>query len=114
MAYRGIPYKWGGASKAGFDCSGLVLYVFAQHGVKLPHHSATQALSGQKVTGVLQPNDVVFFGSPIHHVGIYIGGGYYIHAPRTGDVVKISQLSGRRDLSAARRYNWDLRTGAIR
>jgi cell wall-associated NlpC family hydrolase len=58
----------------------------------------------------LAPGDVVFFGSPIHHVGMYIGGGYFLHAPRTGDFVKISKLSGRHDYAGARRYPWKYRT----
>ena len=107
LAYHGIPYLWGGETPAGFDCSGLVLYVFRQHGVELPHYSGSQFLLGDKVVpAALQPGDVVFFGSPIHHVGIYIGGGYYIHAPRTGDFIKISPLAKRRDYAGARRYDW--------
>jgi len=113
LAYHGIPYLWGGATPRAFDCSGLVLYVFAQHGVQLPHYSGSQFLMGEKIApAALLPGDVVFFGSPVHHVGIYIGGGYYIHAPRTGDFVKISLLSGRSDYAGARRYPWTPRTAA--
>lgn len=111
LAYHGVPYLWGGATPSGFDCSGLILYVFRQHGVELPHYSGSQFLMGEKVMPAeLQPGDVVFFGSPIHHVGMYIGGGYFIHAPRTGDFVKISPLAGRSDYAGARRYNWIKRT----
>ncbi|MDH4139385.1 MAG: NlpC/P60 family protein [Coriobacteriia bacterium] len=110
LAYHGIPYLWGGASPAGFDCSGLMMYVFAQHGVQLPHYSGSQFLMGEKVAPAgLQPGDAVFFGSPIHHVGMYVGGGYFVHAPRTGDYVKLSPLADRNDYAGARRYPWQPR-----
>jgi cell wall-associated NlpC family hydrolase len=93
MRYLGIPYLWGGASPAGFDCSGLVMYVYAQLGIALPHYAAAQFNSGTPVASdQLQPGDLVFFDG-LNHVGIYIGGGEMIHAPHTGDVVKISPLS---------------------
>jgi cell wall-associated NlpC family hydrolase len=94
MRYLGVPYVWGGASPRGFDCSGLVMYAFAQIGVSLPHSSYAMFNMGTPVSmGQLQPGDLVFF-SGASHMGIYVGGGQFIHAPHTGDVVKISSLSG--------------------
>ena len=93
MRYLGTPYRWGGASPGGFDCSGFVMYVFAQIGVSLPHNAAAQYGYGSPVSrSELQPGDLVFFDG-LGHVGIYIGGGQFIHSPHTGDVVKISSLS---------------------
>ena len=94
MQYLGVPYVYGGASPSGFDCSGFVMYVFNQIGVSLPHNAAAQYGYGMPVSrDQLQAGDLVFFNG-LGHVGIYIGGGQYIHAPHTGDVVKISSLSG--------------------
>ena len=93
MRYLGYPYSWGAAGPNSFDCSGFTMYVYAQVGISLPHSSRDQFNSGQHVSrSDLQPGDLVFFGSPIHHVGIYVGGGSFIHAPHTGDHVKISPL----------------------
>jgi cell wall-associated NlpC family hydrolase len=92
--YLGVPYRWGGASPSGFDCSGLVMYVYAQVGVSLPHSSYAQYGMGSPVSrSDLQPGDLVFFDG-LGHVGIYVGGNAFIHAPHTGDVVKISSISG--------------------
>jgi peptidoglycan DL-endopeptidase CwlO len=92
--YLGVPYRWGGASPSGFDCSGLVMYVYAQVGVSLPHSSYAQYGMGSPVSrSDLQPGDLVFFDG-LGHVGIYVGGNSFIHAPHTGDVVKISSISG--------------------
>jgi len=94
MRYLGTPYVWGGASPSGFDCSGFVMYVFSQIGVSLPHSSYAQYGYGSPVSrGDLQPGDLVFFDG-LGHEGIYIGGGSFIHSPHTGDVVKISSMSG--------------------
>ncbi|MEO5576557.1 MAG: NlpC/P60 family protein [Gaiellaceae bacterium] len=93
MQYLSVPYVWGGASPSGFDCSGFSMYVFAQVGVSLPHHAASQYGMGTAVSREqLQAGDLVFFNG-LGHMGIYIGGGQFIHAPHSGDVVNISSLS---------------------
>jgi cell wall-associated NlpC family hydrolase len=93
LRYLGVPYVWGGASPSGFDCSGLVMYVYAQIGISLPHFAAAQYALGTPVArSDLQPGDLVFFDG-LNHVGIYIGDGQFVHAPETGDVVKITALA---------------------
>ena len=94
MKYLGVPYLWAGASPVtGFDCSGLVMYVFAQVGISLPHFAAAQYTYGVAVSrDQLQPGDLVFFDH-LNHVGIYIGNDQFVHAPHTGDVVRVSSLS---------------------
>ena len=94
MQYLGVPYVWGGASPSGFDCSRFIMHVYAQVGVSLPHHAASQYGYGVPVSrDQLQPGDLVFFDG-LGNAGIYIGGNQFIHAPHTGDVVKISAIEG--------------------
>lgn len=94
MQYLGVPYVWGGASPSGFDCSGFTMYVYAQIGVALPHYTGAQYAMGVAVPrSQLQPGDLVFFDG-LGHEGMYIGNNQFIHAPHTGDVVKISSISG--------------------
>ena len=109
LRYLGLAYLWGGASPAGFDCSGFVMYVYGRVGVPLPHNGAMLWGKGHEVPRrQLEPGDVVFFNG-LGHVGIFIGRGRFVHSPHTGDVVKISRLSEsgyRTSYVGARRYVW--------
>lgn len=107
--FLGVPYVWGGESPKGFDCSGLVQYVFGKYGIKTPRVSQEQFNHGKHISvNDAQAGDLVFFrhgaGGDVGHVGIYIGGGKFIQAPHTGDVVKISNLKGYGNLAGIRRY----------
>lgn len=103
LSKLGSPYKWAASGPSSFDCSGFTMWVYRQVGVSLPHSSRAQINSGQRVSrDKLAPGDLVFFGrTTIHHVGIYVGSGNFVHAPSTGDVVKVSSLSGRSDYVGA-------------
>jgi cell wall-associated NlpC family hydrolase len=109
LRYLGLSYRWGGASPAGFDCSGFVMYVYGRVGVALPHNGAMLWGKGRAVLRRdLERGDVVFFDG-LGHVGIFIGRGRFVHSPHSGDVVKISRLSEswyRTSYVGARRYSW--------
>lgn len=106
----GRPYVWGASGPNAFDCSGLAMYVYSHFGVGLPHYTGSQFSMGMSVSkSNLQPGDLVFFNTygSVSHVGIYIGGGNFIHAPGTGKSVTISNLNDGYFLNAycgARRY----------
>ncbi len=114
MRYIGVPYHWAGNGPGGcptgehricFDCSGFTKYVYRLHGINIPRTAAAQFEAGIKIPlSQARPGDLVFFGMPPHHVGIYLGNDMFIHAPRTGDVVKVSRLSARSDFSGVCRY----------
>ena len=97
-AYLGVPYKWGGTDPAsGLDCSGFVQIAFADIGVSLPRVSADQARAGEPVASLAEarPGDLVYWsggGRRPNHIGIYLGDGKMLHAPRSGDVVKVDDV----------------------
>jgi cell wall-associated NlpC family hydrolase len=103
MTQLGVPYVWGGASPSvGFDCSGLASWAYAQIGKSVPHFTGAIWNAFPRVpSGQLEPGDLVFFRADLGHMGIYIGGGQYVNAPQTGDVVKVASLAGRSDYQGA-------------
>jgi peptidoglycan DL-endopeptidase CwlO len=97
----GTPYVWGGAAPGGFDCSGLASWAYAQIGKSVPHYTgAIWSAFPQVPSGSLEPGDLVFFNGG-GHMGIYIGNGQFVHAPHTGDVVRIANLADRGDYVGA-------------
>lgn len=104
LGFIGVPYVWGGSSPSGFDCSGLTQYCYRQVGVSLARTSQAQYDSGQHIArdrlDLLRPGDLVFFGTDgdadrVHHVGMYVGDGNYVHAPYTGAYVRVDSLTAR-------------------
>ena len=96
LSLRGVPYRNGGADPAGFDCSGFVRYVFAQHGVTMPRTVTEQFQTGAAVDGDYLPGDLVFFTTVSpgpSHVGISLGGDEFVHAPSSTGVVRVERLS---------------------
>ena len=104
LAQQGKPYVWGGAGPDSYDCSGLVQYAYAAAGIYLPHSSSMQSTIGTPVAYAdLQPGDLVFFYTPVSHVGMYIGNGQMVHASTYGQPVQITELAYMPGFNGARR-----------
>ncbi|WP_019814041.1 C40 family peptidase [Saccharomonospora saliphila] len=102
LSVRGSPYVWGATGPSQFDCSGLTQWAYNQAGISIPRTSSSQSQFGTPVPrSQLQPGDLVFFYNPVSHVGIYLGNGQMVHAPTSGDVVKVAPLQDQ--FSGARR-----------
>jgi cell wall-associated NlpC family hydrolase len=94
MSKIGVPYVWGGTGPDAFDCSGLMQWAYKQVGVRLPRTSRAQSHVGTSVSkGDLRPGDLVFYYSPVSHVGMYIGNGKIVHASEPGEPVKVSNVN---------------------
>jgi cell wall-associated NlpC family hydrolase len=104
LAQVGKPYVWGAVGPGSFDCSGLTQYAYKAAGVSLPHSSSMQSRTGTPVArSALQPGDLVFFYSPVSHVGMYIGNGQMVHASTAGEPVKVASLDSMPNYNSARR-----------
>jgi cell wall-associated NlpC family hydrolase len=104
LSKRGDPYIWAAAGPSAFDCSGLMQFAYRAAGIALPHSAIMQSRMGTPVArSALQPGDLVFFYSPVSHVGMYIGNGDIVQAPTSGDVVKITPLAYMPSYAGARR-----------
>ena len=104
LSRQGSPYVWGATGPSTFDCSGLVQWAYRQIGVGMPRVAAAQQQVGRLVSaGEAQPGDLIFFGSPATHVGIFVGGGRFLEAPQSGDVVKVAPV--RSGVSTIRRIS---------
>jgi cell wall-associated NlpC family hydrolase len=102
MKAIGKPYRYGAGGPNAFDCSGLTSWAYGKAGISLPHSSGAQISQGPRISkSNLEPGDLVFFGSPIHHVGMYVGGGDFIEAPYTGMSVRVVSLGRRSDYVGA-------------
>ena len=103
LSQQGKPYVWGAAGPSSFDCSGLTMAAYRTVGISLPHYTGNQWTSGTHIPMKdLRPGDLVFFYNDLHHMGMYIGGGYMVHAPHTGDVVRVASIAGRPIAGAVR------------
>jgi cell wall-associated NlpC family hydrolase len=104
LAQLGKRYVWGAAGPNSYDCSGLTQYAYRAAGIALPHSSSMQSRIGTPVSKAnLQPGDLVFFYSPVHHVGMYIGNGQMVHAATSGQPVKVTNLAYMPGFNGARR-----------